>query len=203
MRAIIAFLALLAILQPSQAENQKSIPGQFDYYVLSITWLPGYCASQNQRKPASICANSYRTGFVVHGLWPQYEKGWPQFCTAPQKPDRALLGAARNLYQDYRAADYQWRKHGACSGLAPKDYFDLTQEAAGKINLKPLEGQLQRQRYINWRQAGDILRKSNLGLGEGMFRVTAKRGQLQQIRVCLTKDLRYRSCKNSSTDMSL
>jgi ribonuclease T2 len=61
-------------------------PSQFDFYVLSLSWSPSFCAASAERdferRPSLQCGGRPYS-FVVHGLWPQYEKGFPEYCQVP------------------------------------------------------------------------------------------------------------------------
>jgi ribonuclease T2 len=59
--------------------NARRVSGKFDYYVLALSWSPTYCASRAGRRDRQQCGTGRGYAFVVHGLWPQYEKGWPDF----------------------------------------------------------------------------------------------------------------------------
>ena len=61
------------------AAAKGPVPGQFDYYVLALSWSPSYCAGEAGQNDQQQCAPGRRFAFVVHGLWPQYNKGWPEF----------------------------------------------------------------------------------------------------------------------------
>jgi ribonuclease T2 len=70
-----------------QGQAGQGIPGEFDYYVLVLSWSPSFCADSAERNPEGAARNPQcgprPFSFVVHGLWPQYEKGYPQFCQVP------------------------------------------------------------------------------------------------------------------------
>ncbi|NJR13222.1 MAG: hypothetical protein HC779_01575 [Phyllobacteriaceae bacterium] len=66
--------------RPAPQARQASLPG-FDFYVLSLSWSPTWCAEQGTAADGEAqCSGSRDYGFVVHGLWPQRERGWPEFC---------------------------------------------------------------------------------------------------------------------------
>jgi ribonuclease T2 len=52
--------------------------GQFDFYVLALSWSPGFCENSGSR--SRQCDSGRGLGFVTHGLWPQNEQGYPSFC---------------------------------------------------------------------------------------------------------------------------
>ena len=72
------FAGSAAALDPRQNE-----PGKFDYYLLSLSWSPSFCEQAGDRRSAQQQCGERPFSFVVHGLWPQYEKGFPEFCQQP------------------------------------------------------------------------------------------------------------------------
>jgi len=60
--------------------------GKFDYYVLSLSWSPTWCALEGDASGAEQCDPAKDRGWVLHGLWPQYDRGWPEFCQTAERP---------------------------------------------------------------------------------------------------------------------
>ena len=52
-----------------------SAAGDFDFYVFSLSWSPGFCDTGGAEKARDQCRAGAALGFVVHGLWPQYNAG--------------------------------------------------------------------------------------------------------------------------------
>lgn len=109
--------------QPATASPERprprgaSRPDDFDFYVLSLSWSPGFCETSGAEKHRSQCNEGSGLGFVMHGLWPQYESGFPSDCgPAGRSPSRIALEDAKGVYPDLNLARYEWRKHGTCSG---------------------------------------------------------------------------------------
>ena len=76
-------LALLAMV----ARRLGGGDGDFDFYVLALSWSPSYCAIEGDGADPAQCANGRPYAFVVHGLWPQYEKGYPRDCETSAAPE--------------------------------------------------------------------------------------------------------------------
>jgi ribonuclease T2 len=103
---VLILLVLFTLATSASARQRKSSdsePGTFDYYLLSLSWSPAFCLSDPE---ASECNGPRRLGFIVHGLWPQYEKGWPENCNVhEQVPDNVIssisdIMPARRAYRD-------------------------------------------------------------------------------------------------------
>ena len=167
--------------------------GNFDFYVLALSWSPGFCdrvgAAHDQCEPGK------GLGFVVHGLWPQYERGFPSDCDGPRSPSRLALERANGVFPDERLARYEWRKHGACSGKSPSDYFADVSRAREAVTIPaPFVNPTRDQTFTPI----DIERafySANPRLRPGMMAVSCRRDVFEEVRICMTKDLReFRAC---------
>lgn len=189
MRAVLAVLAALGLAAgAARAEG-------FDYYVLAISWMPGWCAEEGEARGDPRCAGRAEAErpWGLHGLWPQFETGWPEFCRSPH-PDatRAETRAAAVLFGSPGAAWHQWRKHGRCSGLAARDYFRAAARALGAVRL-PADLAARGPRATGADIARAVL-ALNPGLGADMLAVTCRGGRLAELRLCLTPELAPRAC---------
>jgi ribonuclease T2 len=177
-----------------------SAPGDFDFYVLSLSWSPGFCATGGAQKTRSQCESGSGLGFVVHGLWPQYESGFPQDCgPAGRSPSRIALEAAKGLYPDVNLARYEWRKHGTCSGKSPTDYFADVRRARDAIEIPPpFRAASDRQTWTPIDiQRGFIA--ANPKLRPDMMGIACRSGVLEEVRICFSKDLRdFHTCPQVS-----
>ena len=179
-----------------RAFRRPTAGGNFDFYVLSLSWSPGFCATGGAEKARDQCQTGMGLGFVVHGLWPQFERGFPSDCDGAGRPiSRTALEAAKGLFPSEGLARYEWRKHGSCSGRSPQDYFADVRAARDLVTIPPEFQRLKQEEDV---APAEILRsfgKANPRLRAGMAAVTCSRGYLQEVRVCLSKDLReFRPC---------
>lgn len=187
-------LALLALVLGAPALAQD-VPGRFDYYVLSLSWSPSWCAQQGAEDGAEQCATGRKLGFVVHGLWPQYEDGFPADCRGGQRnPSRRDTAAMADVMGSGGLAWYQWKKHGSCSGLSAQDYFALTRKAAGTIRMPQALAKLRREVALPAQVVEDAFIETNPGLSRDGITVTCRARALQEVRICLTRDLEPRVC---------
>ncbi|MES2741978.1 MAG: ribonuclease [Pseudomonadota bacterium] len=107
--------------------------GQFDYYALALSWSPSYCANHHDTHQ---CASGRKLGFVLHGLWPQYLKGYPENCSTVKLND-ALRQQYAALYPSPKLIEHEWIKHGTCSGLEPAAYFVLSDRLKTMLTVPP------------------------------------------------------------------
>jgi ribonuclease T2 len=130
----------------------------------------------------------------VHGLWPQYENGFPSYCQVPaprldrtdigraldMMPSPALVmhewGPARHPQRAFRRRLFRSRALGACGG-----------ENSCRVS---------RTRRACKRDAGrNRFVKVNPGLGRADMAV-ARKARLSEVRPCLGKDFSFHACPN-------
>lgn len=199
-----ALAGLLALLTGyADAQEDRGAPmGRFDFYVLSLSWSATFCEGGGARRGNPQCERGRNPGFVTHGLWPQYERGYPAFCRPDgRNPARNAMDVAEKVFPDPNLARHEWRKHGTCSGESPAGYFNATATARARVSVpKPLAApeRDQRMTIVEIERAFAL---ANPGLRPDMMAVTCKRGMLEEVRVCLTRDLRgFRPCEEVSRD---
>jgi ribonuclease T2 len=197
MRLAHVALALLLGLSGGSAAAQErgGTPGEFDFYVLALSWSPGFCANTGDRRGSAQCETGRKLGFVVHGLWPQYQRGFPSSCGGAREAPRYAIEEAADLYPDRGLARHEWRTHGTCSGLSPTEYFRAVRRAREKVAIPdPLIalGQAGQTTPQNLERAFAM---ANPGLRPDMMSVMCRGGALQEVRICMDKDLRgFRTC---------
>lgn len=188
--------ATAAQAQERPREVRGGAAGEFDFYVLALSWSPGFCEFEGDRRGLDQCAPGRRLGFVVHGLWPQFNRGYPTECgPAGRMPGRAALEQAADVFPSRELAAYQWRKHGTCSGASPMVYFADVRRAREAVRI-PDEVTLPR---ADLRMAPLALERAfaaaNPGLRPDMMGLACRRGALQEVRICFDRGLRdFRSC---------
>lgn len=189
-----AFLfPLLAALWPAPAPAE-GVAGEFDYYVLSLSWQPAWCRATGDGRDADECDRGSGLDFVVHGLWPQYEQGWPDYCDTDERdPSRRETQAMGDLMAPGLAL-YQWRKHGRCSGLSAAEYYAATRKAAGRIAIPAPFDDLSRDISLPPVVVEEAFIEANPGLDSDGVTVTCKAEALAEVRICLTRDLEPRAC---------
>ena len=188
MRWIIA-LFLTATL--ARADGEPA--GEFDYYVLAMSWSPTYCAIEGERRGNPQCDRPL--GWVLHGLWPQYENGWPSYCnTLKRTPSRADTNAMVDIMGSSGSAWHQWKKHGVCSGLSSGDYYRLARLAFERVNRPEVLRKLDKSVTLPALLIEEAFLKANPDWRADMLTITCKQGRIQEARLCLTRDLEPRVC---------
>lgn len=187
------FVVACAWLGATAAHSQGR---DFDFYVLSLSWSPTFCTTAEAAKNRDQCGTSRQFGLIVHGLWPQYERGYPQSCPSNQ-PSRVPSSLGRqylDIMPSMGLIGHQWRKHGTCSGLSQPDYFSTMRKALERVRIPPALTRAPKERKV----APDTLEQQFLSANRGMtprgIAVTCEAGKLDEVQICLTRDLRFRTC---------
>jgi len=195
-------ILLLALAALCAARGLKGKPGRFDYYVLSLSWSPQYCAGEGANKGGSQiqCAPGKRFGFIAHGLWPQYEKDWPEFCAVGPEPDRILVDKMLDIMPAHGLIRHEWRKHGTCDGGNARQYLDRVRWAYQQVRIP--DEYKQPLKHVNIRP--EVLKQkivqANSPAPASSFAVLCDGRFLDEVRVCLDKDLRFRACGRDVRD---
>lgn len=181
----------MPIALPASADQ----PGDFDFYVLALSWSPTYCAQEGDDANPHQCNVRTPFRFIVHGLWPQHENGYPSDCNVAQRRiDRSIAVEMEDIMPSHGLVFHQWRKHGTCSGLPPEDYFGLTRDAFDKIAIPKAFRSIKKRSKASPEKVEQAFIQVNPGMTANSIAVTCDRGDLEEVRICLTKDLDFRTC---------
>lgn len=196
MRVIVAALALVGMASlagPAAAEGERA--GDFDYYVLSLGWSPTWCALTGDARGDDQCDARHDHAFTLHGLWPQNDFGWPSFCrTGARDPSRAETAAMADIMGSGGLAWHEWKKHGRCSGLSAADYFALSRRAYAAVVIPDALRRLDRDIRLPARVVEEAFIEANPGFDRASITVTCEAGRIDEVRLCLTTDLKPRPC---------
>jgi ribonuclease T2 len=193
MRGTLLAIAALCWANAARAEGERA--GDFDYFVLSLSWSAAWCALEGDARDDPQCDPDRGLTFVLHGLWPQYETGWPSFCrTAERDPTRAETAAMADIMGGAGPAFYQWKKHGRCSGLPAADFFQTARKAFDSVQIPLIFKDISRPLTLPASVIEDAFLEANPGLAKDQITITCKEGLIQEARICLAPDLSPRRC---------
>ena len=183
---LVVILVLLAGM--ARAEGERA--GEFDYYVMALSWSPTWCALEGDARGSDQCDARHDHGWTLHGLWPQYHRGWPSYCRTPHRaPSRGQTNAMADIMGNGGLAWHQWKKHGVCSGLSAADYFALSRDAYERVNRPPVFRKLKNAVKVPASVIEEAFLDANPALEPDMLTITCKGNRIQEARVCLAKDL--------------
>jgi ribonuclease T2 len=197
--AAIILTAVLAAAPPVSAQDHAA-PGAFDYYLLTLSWSPTYCAAHREAAAREECAS--RRGFIVHGLWPQDENGrWPEFCrTVPTVPP-AIVEHERTVMPNAAMIEHEWERHGSCTRFSANGYFDQLDHAFAGFRIPDPLAHPPQPVSLPLDRAKTLFADANPGLASGMMALRCHAdGTVEELRVCLDTDLRFRPCGAGQAD---
>ena len=240
LRAIIACFALapcVAGLSPASAQDRRqNEPGQFDFYLLTLSWSPSFCDAsaergaqnnqngdargdqatsnaapsdqgataektsdqpprRNSRRNANIQCGDRPYSFVVHGLWPQYENGFPEFCQVPApRLNRNIVSSMLDLMPSPQLIFHEWDRHGTCSGLSARAYFDTIRRARATVKIPEQYLALQDPLTVSPTEVEDAFVKANPGMTRTSIAVACDTKRLNEVRICMSKDFKFQDC---------
>jgi ribonuclease T2 len=172
--------------------DSDAVSGRFDYYLLSLSWSPSYCLThQEDREQCS--GKGY--GFVVHGLWPQYNSGgYPQNCTTPNTLTDAARRVGNSLYPSPKLVEHEWQRHGTCSGVDAITYFRTADRAAAAVQIPPALQTPRSEQSLSAVQILEAFHSVNVRMPTNGMIVACSRNELSEVRVCLDRNLAPTSC---------
>jgi ribonuclease T2 len=184
-------ITLLLLGTTAQAKDDLPV----DYWVLALSWQPNWCALEGDDRSAPTCETGSGYGFSVHGLWPQFERGYPSFCkTTERDPSRRMTRGMEDIMGSSGLAWYQWKKHGRCSGVSAEDYYQQSRLAFEAVKIPEVFRKLFKPVKLPASVIEEAFLESNPRLNPDDLTVKCKRGMISEVRLCLDKTLNFRKC---------
>jgi ribonuclease T2 len=199
--AVVILLAGAAAPIMGARAQQTAPAGKFDYYLLTLTWSPAYCATHHRPAAREECAQ--HRGLIVHGLWPQYENGgWPAFCREVTPVPRARVLRELPSMPNAAMVQHEWEKHGSCTTMTAGAYFDATDKAFAGFHVPERLDKPHRPVTLRLKDAKRIVTEANPGLTEAMFSLRCDpKGHVQELRLCLDRAFHPRLCGKGQEDL--
>lgn len=193
---IAIFLCLLVLFGATAAERDPAPrsktnggqPGNFDYYVLALSWSPEFC--HNHAEKVECRGGHY--GFIVHGLWPQFAHGYPENCS--DQTSIVSLPESVDVMPDPELIRHEWKTHGTCSGLEPGAYFNLIRQAFSSIKVPSRFEHPTHSFSIAPSQVKREFLAANPRLQSEDLVVSCGNNYLTGVSICLTKSLEPMAC---------
>jgi len=206
-RLLVLFLLLVVCCGSSVvavAKHKKQPPttsdasaGDFDYFLLTLSWAPEFCATNPNGRKSIECAPSQHRGLVVHGLWPQYDSGkWPQDCASTPPVSSSTANHMMPIMPGKQLIQHEWEKHGTCSGMSVEDYFGAIEKLYNGLEVpgefkKPTDSAQTTPAAIEQKFA------SANNAPKTAFRVSCPQNEFSAVEVCLSKELQYQACPST------
>jgi ribonuclease T2 len=188
-----------------RSTSQTETAAPFDYYVLSLSWAPAFCAQPGAASAnPKECAPGRGAGFIVHGLWPEAVAGKnPESCGTARPVPKAVVDF---VIRDMPAASliqHEWAVHGVCTGMNPFDYFSAIVQARAAVQIPVQITSVQDRVTESPAQIETQFAGANPSFPRTAFRTFCPRGVFQEERICLDKNLKPQGCTGSAGECSL
>ena len=183
-------LALLLSLNAAYARAEGEPEGEFDYFVMALSWSANWCALEGDARNSPQCDVREDHGWILHGLWPQFHRGFPSYCqTAQRAPSRGMTADMADIMGTGGLAWHQWKKHGSCTDLSAGDYYALSRRAYAAITRPGIFRKLDHAVRIPASVVEDAFLKENPTLTRNSITITRRQGYIQEARICLSREL--------------
>lgn len=204
-----ALAAFLGAAAPAVAQRAENKAGDFDYYSLVLSWSPTHCAEDAGPDDALQCNRSdgRRYAFVLHGLWPQYERGYPENCATRSRPfvPEPTIDRMLDIMPSRGLIIHEYRKHGTCSGLTANEYFGASQALFKSIKIPERFRNPYESQFVSPEETISLFIDSNPELDEDMIAVSCRGSghRLREVYICFSKDGKPRACGKNENQNDL
>lgn len=180
-----------AVSHTHRGPEHNTQPGDFDFYLLNLSWSPEFCAMHPGNPQCAA-----RPGFVVHGLWPQNNDGsFPENCGGMAKPPNSA--AYLDVMPTIDLILHEWSTHGTCSGLNPEAYFSQVRAAFRSVAIPSIfAARRTPPAMIRPSVLLDQFSRANPAFPPDSFALSCGNNYLTAIEVCFDKGLNPQSCRN-------
>jgi len=190
---VLLVMSMLAAAGARERHHADSTPGEFDYYLLNLSWAPEFCAAHAGQVSSSECDPAHHFGFVVHGLWPEDDTGsYPQDCGSSSPVSQSIVQHMLTIMPNRGLIQHEWARHGTCTNLTAQDYFNQIDTAFRKVHIPPEYRNPAAPVTASPAQIEQKFAQAN-NAPAGAFRVVCSQAELD-VEACLTKDLQFRQC---------
>ncbi|MEZ5680962.1 MAG: ribonuclease T [Erythrobacter sp.] len=179
-------------VSPDSAVRRMPVTG----YTLALSWSPGFCRGREGRAAdrRQCSGREGRFGIVVHGLWPEGGRSWPQWCAPQIRPQPQDLRGNMCISPSARLLARQWAKHGSCMARRPATYFKVTRILWNGLRMPDFD-RVSREVDLT---AGTI-RTRFVDANPGWFAEAVgvklnSRGWLEELRLCYDKRFMPKAC---------
>lgn len=203
----LSFAGLASAQRGPAAEGGRNQAGVFDYYALVLSWSPTYCAGLPRGKTDPQCSPRGRPyAFVLHGLWPQYERGFPGNCPVRDSfVPRPVINGMLDIMPSPSLVIHEYRKHGTCSGLTPQGYYELSRKLFTAVKVPPRFVEPAAPMFVSPAEVVRDFTTANPGLKPDMIAVVCggPGNRLREVRICHGKDGQPRTCGSNEQQRRL
>lgn len=208
--AAAASFALPSLAQRFDRNAKQDQAEEFDYYALVLSWSPTHCATPEGLRDQTQCnrRDGRQYDFILHGLWPQYNRGYPANCRTRFRPfvPQRTIDDMMDIMPSKGLIIHEYRKHGSCSGLTANDYYELSRELFSKVRIPAAFKSPAEPQMISPAELKDQFVAANRNLLKHDMLAVVCRGsgnRLREVRICFSTDGKPMSCGRNENQRSL
>ncbi|MGH8820011.1 MAG: ribonuclease T2 family protein [Rhodoferax sp.] len=158
--------------------------------MLSLSWSPQYCA--NRADDPQCLSRNY--GFVVHGLWPQNRRGYPERCDEGGTVSHQMIERMLPLMPSPSLIRHEWRTHGTCSGMDMETYFLTIEQVRRDLAIPAAYANPTQYLNTSVDAIQDAFVRANPGLRPEDITIACSGRYLKEVRICYDKSFKYTTC---------
>lgn len=179
--------------------------GRFDYYNLVLSWSPSYCETGGDQRRDPQCLSSRPYAFVLHGLWPQYKKGWPESCPTRKNSwvSKELISKMLDIMPSKGLIIHEYKKHGTCSGLSPENYYKASRILFKSVKIPPRYIAPEKPMLISPKEIENDFLIANPKMKPEMISIVCGKRRLREIRICYTRKGHLTACGQNENQAKL
>ncbi len=171
----------------------------FDYYSLVLSWSPTHCETPEGQNDATQCArrDGRRYAFILHGLWPQHARGYPEDCPARSTwVAQPVVDGMLDVMPSKGLIIHEYRKHGTCSGLSAEDYYHLARRLYESLVIPARFRNPTAPQFLDPSEVVDAFVAANPKLKPEMIAVACggPGSRLRDVRICFSRAGEPRAC---------
>jgi ribonuclease T2 len=117
-------------------------------------------------------------------------------CTPASPVAGEIVRHMLEYYPSRGLIQHEWEKHGTCSGLSAQDYFAKVEQAFKSVQAPDQLKNLSGDKSVPPKDLDQSFAESNHAPPDA-FRISCHAQELVGVEVCMSKDLKIRSCARS------
>jgi ribonuclease T2 len=128
---------------------------------------------------------------VLHGLWPQYDKGWPEDCPTGKRPwvPSGVIDDMRDIMPSKGLMIHEYRTHGTCSGLDPAQYFGVARELYERVTVPESLAASDARQSLSAGEIESAFAAANPWFKPEMVSVSCRGENLLDVSICFGRNL--------------
>lgn len=188
-----------------QNYKKRHIAGRFDYYDLVLSWSPTYCETGGYQRKDQQCLSARPYAFILHGLWPQYNRGWPQSCRLKKRAwvSQDVIKSMLDIMPSKGLIIHEYKKHGTCSGMSPEGYYKLSRNFYNKIKIPPRYQYPQKSLLLSPKEIENDFLIANPELKPDMISIVCGKRRLREVRICFSRKGNLTQCGENERQKKL